>query len=369
MDKNFDQFGYRLIHFDLYKSDIKLLRKQWKHHLKDIKPYPGGIQGRGIVMCAGGVGYFTCCWVAIHAIRRTGCRLPIEVWYVGNELSEEIKTALGKLNVTFVDFLDYDDAPTLGYRLKPFAIINSSFKEVLYLDADNICVRDPEELFNSEEYQGSGALFWPDFWKTTKENPIWAIVGSTAYDTKEQESGQILINKERCWKELNLCMYFNKRFEVYYKLLLGDKDTFKFAWMACKTPFHMIETDVATLGYEDRNTNEFIGTTMVQHNASGDICFLHRNLLKWDITKTGEYAWQKIKSFRKNAMSKEYRINNTLAKGHAFMDLVGDVDETDFKELLGNIEQECMEFLETLRNSEVYARYLVYRHIENYRLA
>ena len=107
MEKIFNEFGYRLINFDLYKSDIKLLRKQWKDHLSNITPYPVGLQGKGIVMCAGGIGYFTCCWVAIHAIRRTGCRLPVEVWYVGKELSEEIKTALGKLNVTFVDFLDY----------------------------------------------------------------------------------------------------------------------------------------------------------------------------------------------------------------------------------------------------------------------
>src|SRR6266540_1660934 len=145
MDRNFNYWGYRVIYFDLYKSDIKILRKEWKDHLKNIRPYPSNLHGKGIVICAGGLGYLTCCWVAVHAIRRTGCHLPVQVWYVGEELTEEIKTELGKLNVTCINFLDYADAPRSGYRLKPFAIINSSFKEVMYLDADNICVRNPEE--------------------------------------------------------------------------------------------------------------------------------------------------------------------------------------------------------------------------------
>jgi alpha 1,2-mannosyltransferase len=369
MDRNFNHFGYRVIHFDLYKSDIKVLREEWKEFVRNIKPYPSDFNGRGIVMCAGGLGYFTCCWVAVQAIRRTGCRLPVQVWYVGRELSDEIKAALGKLNVTCINFLDYKGGPRFGYCLKPFAIMNTSFKEVLYVDADNICVRNPEELFAGKEYQELGAVFWPDFWKTARENPIWAIVGSTDYDIREQESGQILINKERCWKELNLCMYFNNRFDIYYRLLLGDKDTFKFAWMACKTPFHMIQTEVATLGYENEATGKFIGTTMVQHNVSGEICFLHRNLLKWDITQPGEYVWQKIKGFRKNAVTKEYHINYTTELGHAYMDLKGDVDEIDFREVLGNIEQDCLESLEILRNSDMYCRYMIFQHIKTYRLS
>ena len=367
MDENFNEGGYRVKYKDLYKTEIRKLRKEWKDFLKNIGPCPSTLQGKGIVMCAGGIGYFTCCWVAIHMIRRSGCQLPIEVWYVGNELSEEIKTAITPLQVTCIDVNDYPGVPSPGYSLKPFAIINSSFKEVLYLDADNVSVRNPEELFVSKEYQQTGAVFWPDFWKTTKENPIWAIIGSNDFDMKEQESGQVLINKEKCWSALNLCMFFNARHEVYHKLLLGDKDTFKFAWMACKTPFHMIQTDVAILGYEDEHMGEFIGTTMVQHNTRGEISFLHRNLLKWDITKPGEYVWQKIKRFRQDAVTKEYHVNHTMAMGHAYLHIKGDIEETDFKELLGNLEQVCMEYLDALRKDEVYARYMVSQHIEKFR--
>lgn len=50
------------------------------------------------------------------------------------------------------------------FQIKAAAIINSSFKEVLYLDSDNLSATDPTFLFDTPEYKSTGALFWPDFW-------------------------------------------------------------------------------------------------------------------------------------------------------------------------------------------------------------
>jgi alpha 1,2-mannosyltransferase len=305
--------------------------------------------------------------VAIKALRRTGCDLPIEVWYVGNELSEETISALEGLGAECRDFLDYPAGPRLGYRLKPFAILNSRFKEVLYLDADNICVKDPEELFETKEYAEHGALFWPDFWRTPKENPIWAITGSEAFGMKEQESGQIVIDKQRCWRELNLCQYFNVRSDIYYQLLLGDKDTFRFAWMALKTPFHMITTELGSCGFMDAGSRTFYGITMVQHDPAGEICFLHRNLLKWDITRPHEMVWEKIKRFLPDARRKEYYIETEHRNGHLYTDLQGDVEEIDFRQVLGDVEGRCMEDLEELRGSGMYTRFISHFYFANRR--
>jgi len=367
MDKNFLPTGYRVIDFTLYKSNIVQLRREWKKFVKQIPQYPGTYHGRGIVICAGGLGYFTCCWIAIQAVRQLGCTLPIELWYVGHELSEEIIEGLKDQQVTCKNVVDYGGTALSGYRVKPFAIFNSSFKEVLYLDADNIPVRNPEELFETKEYLEYGTLFWPDFWKTAPDNPIWPIVESTDYDIQEQESGQLLIDKEKCWRELNLCQYFNTKSQIYYRLLLGDKDTFKFAWMALKTPFYMIPIPVGTCGYHNKKNNAFIGTTMVQHNPAGDICFLHRNLLKWDITKPDEISWQKIRRFKPGAVTREYHINFTWELGHAFVDLQGDVEEANFTDYFGDLEEVLLGHLYTLRNSDLYARFLIYLHFSKYR--
>lgn len=54
--------------------------------------------------------------------------------------------------------------PSFRFQIKAAAVINSSFKEILYLDSDNVPVQDPTFLFETEEYKNTGALFWPDFW-------------------------------------------------------------------------------------------------------------------------------------------------------------------------------------------------------------
>lgn len=359
--------GLRKTDVCLSKNFIKRLRSEWKSYVRTIPPYPRHFSGKGIVMCAGGLGYFTCAWIAIKAIRRTGCNLPVQLWYVGNELSDEAISALTEMNVECENFLDYEGAPWQGFQLKPFAVLHSRFEEVLYIDADNVCVTNPEELFFTEEYRQYGALFWPDFWKTGRESPIWEIIGSTVSETTEQESGQLLVHKGKCWRELNLCQYFNSRSVIYYRFLLGDKDTFRFAWMALKTGYYMIETDVATCGYIHPRANVFLGTTMVQHNINGKILFLHRNLVKWDLTRENELIWQKIKKFVPGTNNRQYLLDNKVEIGHAFVDIMGDVEEIDFSGILKDFENVCVADLHALRRSKMYARFLVYDHVRVHR--
>lgn len=51
--------------------------------------------------------------------------------------------------------------------------------QVLYLDADNIPVRDPSQLFASAQYNASGALFWQDYWENTLAPQVSAPRRST----------------------------------------------------------------------------------------------------------------------------------------------------------------------------------------------
>src|SRR5690606_24050990 len=94
-------------------------------------------------------------------------------------------------------------------------------------------------------------------------NPIWEITASDHFHLPEQESGQILIDKEKCWKELNLCLHFNRQ-SKYYKLIYGDKDTFKFAWLALRSPFYMVPTLPGMCGISFHNS--FFGNTIVQYD-------------------------------------------------------------------------------------------------------
>lgn len=359
---SFTKNGIRTINFTLFKKDIKKLRMEWKHYVQSFADYSADkFHGRGIVMCAGKIKYFTCCWISIKVLRRKRCSLPIEVWYMNDELSNDVKKALHKMNVVCKNAADFTTEKLTRYALKPFSILNSSFSDVLYLDADNICMENPEDLFSLSEYEKFGAVFWPDFWETELSNPIWEIIGINPTNSPEQESGQLLINKEKCWKELNLCLFFNLKGNVYYHLLYGDKDTFRFAWLALKKEFFMVEKNVSICGYEDENS-DFHGVTMIQHVEDRPF-FLHRNLLKWDITLLEERVWKKIKQFYPNTKSKVIILRKNYRTGHNYLDIEGSYQTIICDDAIQDLEEICMQILKQLRKSSFYGKFLNFCYI------
>ncbi|MGE3969550.1 MAG: hypothetical protein AB7F08_15010, partial [Dongiaceae bacterium] len=100
--------------------------------------------GRGIVICAGGVRMFTCAWVLLWMLRsELGCRLPIQLWHLG---AAELSPAMRRLLTAFdVELVDAEAVKARnpariedGWQLKPFALMHSRFAEVLLLDADQV---------------------------------------------------------------------------------------------------------------------------------------------------------------------------------------------------------------------------------------
>src|SRR5262245_2681410 len=126
-----------------------------KDRLKALQPYPDGrFAGRGIVICAGGASLFTCAWVLLYVLRRTlSCELPIELWCLGEEeLSSGMIRLLEPFEARVVNaaavLADYPARIVDGWQLKPYALMHSSFAEVLLLDADQVPVRDPSDVFD-----------------------------------------------------------------------------------------------------------------------------------------------------------------------------------------------------------------------------
>jgi alpha 1,2-mannosyltransferase len=361
---DFKRNGVRKTAFKFSERDTKILQDNWRNHTTKKSKYPSKFSGKGIVFTAGGIKYITCAWVSISLLRKIGCDLPIELWHLNGELSKEIIQKFRHLNVVFRDFHEIGNTKLFGYMLKPLAIINSSFKEVLFLDADNNCVRNPEYLFHLTEYKDNGCIFWPDYFYTSKDNSIWSIIGIKPNKQLEQESGQILIDKEKCWHELQLCLHFNILGRYYYNILLGDKDTFKFAWLALGSKFHMVHYSPGTCGYKVNNV--FYGNTMVQHDTAGDILFLHRNLLKWDVTFDNEINWQYIRKYEQDSTHRKIIIRKG-ERGWLGIDLGGTIEETVFDNLFAGLEITCLEFLRELRSSQEYSSFSTHCYIEQNR--
>ena len=108
-------------------------------------------------------------------LRHLGCALPIELWYLGRaELDKRMSQLITPFGVKCIDALiirqRYPVRDLTGWGLKPYAILHSSFKEVLFLDADNLPVVNPEYLFETPEFSNCGAIFWPALSIATNQN-------------------------------------------------------------------------------------------------------------------------------------------------------------------------------------------------------
>jgi len=200
-------------------------------------------EGKGIVICAGGH-YFTSAWISIRLLRELGCRLPIEMWHLGRkEFNATMEALVRPLGVECVDAsrvrrqhpIRYLD----GWELKSYAIVHSRFREVMLLDADNVATRNPEFLFEEPEYRRTGAVFWPDLDPLGSHQLIWVICGVRGRDEPAFESGQIVVDKLRCWRPLRLALWYNAHSSFFYYYIHGDKDTFHLAFRKLDVEYAM----------------------------------------------------------------------------------------------------------------------------------
>jgi alpha 1,3-mannosyltransferase len=135
--------------------------------------------GRGIVVLAGD-NHAQFLLTSIPSLRKRGCELPIEVFYLGDrDLREDFRLELEALpGVTTRDLsiMVNDNGWRLnGWAGKPFSILLSSFREVILIDADSLFFVNPEELFDDEDYVRTGALFFKDRLISPESKREWLL--------------------------------------------------------------------------------------------------------------------------------------------------------------------------------------------------
>uniref|UniRef100_H3GDI9 Nucleotide-diphospho-sugar transferase n=1 Tax=Phytophthora ramorum TaxID=164328 RepID=H3GDI9_PHYRM len=174
-----------------------------------------------------------------------------------------LKQLANDTSIGQISFHEIIDPVAKRFVAKIHAIYHSSFDRVLFLDADNVPVRDPSFLFDSPEFVKTGALFWPDFWHPTStmfglhnKSLLWELLDVNFVDMFEQESGQLVVDRRRHAAPLELVLFYathEPNFFVHYKLAWGDKDLFRLAWLKLNSTFHMIETPPAMAAWQDLN--------------------------------------------------------------------------------------------------------------------
>jgi glycosyltransferase involved in cell wall biosynthesis len=269
--------------------EIALHQKRLDHALQNAAPYPEGLwEGRGIVICGGGEIHFPCAWVCISMLRKLGCELPVELWHRGpREMTDEMRSLVAPLGVTCVDAYEVARRHPVrrldGWELKPYAIAFSRFEEVLYLDADNMAVVNPEFLFQEEPYRQNGVIFWQDRYSgpgTAQEwlaREAWEICRVPYRVEPELEAGQMLIHKRRSWVPLQLTLHLNGFSDFYYRYFYGDKDTFHLAWRRAGADYALAPHPPGNLGDS---------AVIVQRGFDGEVLFQHRNRDKWSLSRS-----------------------------------------------------------------------------------
>ena len=273
------------------QKDLEAIRRGIQRFVESIPAF-GSFEGRGIVIVGGSKkAYQTPYWIAIFSIRRVDHNIPIELWFPKDELPNCLQLArLAELQVNVRTFEDIASQTATkhslsGYAYKIVALTFSSFEEVLLLDADNVVMRSPRQLFESEQYKYTGSLLWKDFWLETRA-PEASMIGAKALPgNNTHESGQLLVNKKQAWKALMLSHHMNNFPNIFYPLSvnfmgLGDKELFALATRYLGNEYGLVEKGPDHIGVMSDRALVY-GNTMMQHDELGSPIFLHANIGKW----------------------------------------------------------------------------------------
>ncbi len=196
-------------HTHLERVDVEATRRSHIEVVKNIPAYPEGLyKGRGIVILAGGR-FSPFATTGMGMLREIGSTLPVEIWMKDKKEEKPgwCKDILqdGMVCRRLSDYMD-TSAMESGYQLKVTSILFSSFEQILFLDADNVPVQNPDSIFDAPAFTDTGVILWPDYWKHSG-SPFLPFEVGLSDDASEilrqdqtAESGQLVWNKRRHWK-------------------------------------------------------------------------------------------------------------------------------------------------------------------------
>ena len=235
---------------------------------------------RGIVY-TGDYNRLKAIYQSILALRLLNCTLPVEIWvstkdmpYCENMLISRLRRPGFDDSVEFINSAIDISASTRckilpdiigSYSYKFYAVLSTSFTDVLYLDADNIPLRNVNELFDSKEYKAFGAILWPDKCGERCYDGSSDLKGFTAYRnhvffasglgamkwiqndrkySQEVDSGQILLNMQKHGLIVELARKLMEDDEFITKYVHGDKDLWRLAFLMVGRDFYFVPHSV-----------------------------------------------------------------------------------------------------------------------------
>lgn len=288
-----------------HQTFLEKMPKEYPKELYDVGKEFGFMEGDGIVYLGGGR-YNQLVLTSLSLLRALGSKLPVEVILPERKdfdldlCNNILPTFNGRCKV-MTDYIPRALVRRIGgFQLKNVALLVSSFRNILYLDADNLPVKNPDYLFVNEPFKSSRMIMWPDLWRRSTSPHFYDIAG-ISYDTTHRdrnsyfgedergrtsdpakfsfhdckgtipeassETGQMMIDKQKHMATLVLSMYYNFYGPDYYYPLLsqgaageGDKETFIAAAHKLELPYYQVNEFNREFGpLQGQNKHEFFG--------------------------------------------------------------------------------------------------------------
>ena len=290
--------------------DSQLWYEKMKQFANKVPHYNPTNNDYGVVICAGDR-HFVSAFITIQMVLLENPTIQIEWYYVGNELIGFQKKLLQNIpNIRLIDCIDIipswfpepiTENNLKGFMIKPFALMMSQFENILLIDGDNTPTCKIESLFHNHFYQKYGNVFWKDItFDSEIVNKNLLKYGYSIYNVMKiphpykkgyglTESGQVLVNKSKCYLALCLSYYLNYHHDTFYKLFFGDKDLYYMAFQLTNTPYYQCPFTPFGLGIEREPKNN-ISALIQRHPYDGSPAFVHRTLSKITIQKIDKYV-------------------------------------------------------------------------------
>lgn len=311
--QDYSEFGLRVRLFSkLFKNQLEkpcgcsiytLLEKQlfgsWLANTLALDLYHRSMKTESGIVIAVGNKYVRFACHTIKVIREIyKSSLPIEVFYNGPEdLSpDSIEMFDSMPMVKSVNLKKFVSIDLVEWDIKPFAILFSSFKNVILMDADSIFMQNPEILLEDEGYKRTGAIFFRDrtLFPGDFEKSRWVsrlvpephspslrtnriFLGQSIY---ELEAGVVVMDKSRHFVGLLTICSINLpkskeqiRLETY-----GEKETFWIGLELVEEVYEFFPQKPGSLG------QTFVGD--VKHEKQQMVC---GHLAHFD--RRGELFW------------------------------------------------------------------------------
>ncbi|MCJ1225294.1 hypothetical protein MMC12_001943 [Toensbergia leucococca] len=280
-------------------QDVELMRIAHHKFTDTIKSDPPKMVfnpgTRGLVSTAGG-SYLPVFLISLRMLRRTGSSLPMEVFLASNDEYESYfcDNIFPSLNAKCVVLSEILDAiPHLvsitHYQFKAFAMLFSSFDELLFLDADSFPIHDPEVLFQSEPFTSHGMVTWPDFWASSTSELYYKISSQLPPPMNARascESGELMLSKTTHQRSLLLATYYNYYGPSHYYTIFsqgapgeGDKETFTSAATVFDEKYYQTSERIRAIGVP-KDGGGLAGSAMVQYDPVQDFNLTSHGLFR-----------------------------------------------------------------------------------------